>query len=112
MKTLPRRIFLRNAVQLALGTAALGGGLVYAWVIEPDWIEVTHLRLTLPRLSPAFRGYRLVQVSDIHMDHWMTRDRLAGALRLASDQQADLVALTGDFVTHGYQRWSADLTDG
>ena len=113
MRSLSRRTFLRNAIQLALGTAALGaGGLVYARAIEPDWIEVTHLRLTLPRLSPAFRGYRLVQVSDIHMDHWMTRDRLASVVRLASDQQADLVALTGDFVTHGYQRRSADLADG
>lgn len=113
MRSLSRRSFLRTALQLALGTAALGaGGWAYARAIEPEWIEVTHLHLILPRLSPAFRGYRLVQISDIHMDRWMTRDRLAGVMRLANDQRADMVALTGDFVTHGYRGRAADLASG
>lgn len=104
---------LKGAVQLALGTVVLGvGGLVYARSVEPEWIEVTRLRLRLPRLAPAFRGYRMVQISDIHMDRWMTRDRLAGVVRLANEQEADLVALTGDYVTHGYRRRHADLVSG
>ena len=108
-----RRAILKHAVQLAFGTVVLGvGGLVYARSVEPEWIEVTRLRLRLPRLAPAFRGYRLVQISDIHMDRWMTRDRLAGVVRLANEQEADLVALTGDYVTHGYRRRHADLVSG
>ncbi len=113
MAAMSRRSMLKGAVQLALGTVVLGaGGLVYARLVEPEWIEVTRLRLRLPRLAPAFRGYRLVQISDIHMDRWMTRDRLAGVVRLANEQEADLVALTGDYVTHGYRRRHADLVSG
>ena len=111
--SMSRRAMLKGAVQLALGTAALGvGGVVYARSVEPEWIEVTRLRLRLPRLAPAFRGYRLVQISDIHMDRWMTRDRLAGVVRLANEQEADLVVLTGDYVTHGVRRRLEDLVHG
>jgi len=113
MAAMSRRSMLKGAVQLALGTAVLGvGGLVYARSVEPEWIEVTRQRVVLPRLAAAFRGYRLVQLSDIHMDHWMTRDRLAGVVRLVNAQQADLVALTGDYVTHGYRRQHANLVSG
>lgn len=105
MASISRRAMLKHAVHLALGTAVLGvGGLAYARSVEPEWIEVTRLRLRLPRLAPAFRGYRLVQISDIHMDGWMTPERLAGVVRLGNAQQPDLVTLTGDYVTHGYRR--------
>jgi predicted MPP superfamily phosphohydrolase len=105
-----RRQFLSRALQVTLGTAALGaGGLGYATSVEPDWIDVTRLRLTLRRLPPAFHGYRLVQISDIHIDDWM-RERLPGAVRLINDLRPDLVAITGDFITRHPRRYAAALT--
>lgn len=105
-----RRQFLSRALRVTLGTAALGaGGLGYATSVEPDWIEVTRLRLTLRRLPPAFHGYRLVQISDIHIDDWM-QERLPGAVRLINDLRPDLVAITGDFVTRHPRRYAAVLT--
>jgi len=105
-----RRQFLSRALQVTLGTAALGaGGLGYATSVEPDWIDVTRLRLKLRRLPPAFHGYRLVQISDIHIDDWM-QERLPGAVRLINDLGPDLVAITGDFVTRHPQRYAAALT--
>lgn len=81
--------------------AVSGGGGLYAWQIEPDWIEVSTLHLQLPRLQPAFRGYRIIQLSDLHSDDsWMTAGRLAQIVRLANAQQPDLTVITGDFVTH------------
>jgi predicted MPP superfamily phosphohydrolase len=113
MELRSRRSFLKGALQVALGAAALGaGGLLYARAVEPEWIEVSSVAVTLPRLPRSFRGYRLVQVSDIHVDRWMTRDRLAGVVGLVNEQRADLVALTGDYVTHGYRRRAADLASG
>jgi predicted MPP superfamily phosphohydrolase len=66
----------------------------------PAWLEVTHVNLVLPRLDPEFHGYRLVQFSDIHMDGWMGVDRVTQVVELVNQQQPDLVAVTGDFVTH------------
>jgi predicted MPP superfamily phosphohydrolase len=41
-----------------------------------------------------------VHVSDIHMGHWITPERLAGLVELVNAQSPDLVAITGDFVSY------------
>jgi predicted MPP superfamily phosphohydrolase len=86
------------------------GGLRYArrhWGL--DWFEINYLDLTLLRLAPEFRGYRLLQISDIHMDGWMTQARLTAIVDMVNRLQPDLVAITGDFVTYAPQRFVADL---
>ena len=76
-----RRQLLRRMGRLALGGVFVGsGGWEYASAVEPGWLEIQPVTLTLPRLAPAFDGYRVVQFSDIHMSSWMTRARLAEAL--------------------------------
>ena len=87
-----RRVFL-------LGAAALGGVIAYARYVEPYWISLERLTLTLPRLAPAFEGYRIVQISDLHMDGWMTPERIERVVELVNEQQPDLVAITGDYVS-------------
>lgn len=107
---LTRRAFLKAAAQVAVSTTLLStSSLAYAREIEPTWVDITHLRLVLPRLAPAFTGYRLVQISDLHADEWMTRERLAETVALVNQQAPDLVAITGDFVTRRAERYAADL---
>lgn len=79
------------------GTGALGFG--YAWGVEPGWVDVERVEVGLPRLDGAFDGYRIVQVSDVHADGWMTPGRLSDAVRLVNGERPDLVAFTGDLVT-------------
>jgi predicted MPP superfamily phosphohydrolase len=73
--------------------------LIYAKFIEPNWIEINSLQLTIPHLASEFNGYRIVQISDIHRDEWMTTGRLQHIVRLVNEQKPDLVAITGDLVT-------------
>lgn len=73
----------------------------YSASVEPENIQIVEQELILPRLAPAFDGYRLVQISDIHMGTGMTQERLSRIVRMINAQQPDLVAITGDFVTHG-----------
>lgn len=109
MPQVTRRSFLRTALELTLGATALGvGGLAYSTRVEPDWIDLARVRLTLRRVSRAFHGYRLVQISDIHIDSWM-RERLPGVVQLINDQHPDMVAITGDFVTNRPRRYAEDL---
>lgn len=63
-------------------------------------IEVTHRQIELARLPAAFAGLRLVQLSDIHHGLYMPLERVLEAVELANRLQADLVALTGDFVSN------------
>ncbi|MBA2693211.1 MAG: metallophosphoesterase [Rubrobacter sp.] len=91
--------------KLAAGTLAGGaalasaGGLYYASKVEPMNVEIKEVSLVLPRLSAEFDGYRVAQISDIHMDGWMTFERLSKLAHLVNEQEADLIAATGDFVT-------------
>jgi predicted MPP superfamily phosphohydrolase len=96
---LPRRSFLKIMGFLAGEIFLMGaGGMLYATQLEPGWVEITQVGVKLPRLGKALDGFRMVQVSDIHMGGWMDTDRFSYVMKLALAQQADLLALTGDFV--------------
>jgi uncharacterized protein len=108
-----RRVSRRTSSYLSLGAvlgSALAGGLLYAREVEPYWLKVERLTLTLPRLASPFDGYRIVQISDIHMDGWMIPERLGRVVELVNEQEPDLVAITGDFVS-GSARYISDLSD-
>src|SRR5260370_17073105 len=96
-----RRTFIKTALATTVTTTAAGGGAAfYAHQIEPTWIDINTIPVQLPRLNPAFHGYRLVQISDIHTDNsWMTAQRVAQIVNLVNEQKPDLIVITGDFVT-------------
>lgn len=84
----------------------IGAGLpawFYATQVEPLATEVTQVRLVLPRLGREFSGFRLVQLSDLHVGGWMTPERLEAAVTTVLELAPEAVAITGDFV-HGYDR--------
>ncbi|MBV9454506.1 MAG: metallophosphoesterase [Rubrobacter sp.] len=109
---IPHRTFLRVLAGTAIGGTLAGmSGLCYAQKFAPENIEVTNVSLTLPRLTPLFDGYRIVQISDIHMDDWMTFGRLTGIIELINEQKADLIAITGDFVTYSAKFNDEELID-
>jgi predicted MPP superfamily phosphohydrolase len=67
-------------------------------------LEVTHQRIRLARLPKAFEGFRIVQLSDLHVSAFMTADEIRRYAAIANGLKPDLVALTGDFVT-----WDASV---
>jgi predicted MPP superfamily phosphohydrolase len=98
-KAITRRDFLKLAAYaIGLGGVATLGGLEYTMQIEPAWVEVNRVALKLPRLHSAFSGFRLAQISDIHMGGWMNRARLDKVVQLILDEAPDAVAITGDYL--------------
>lgn len=92
---------LRRVASAAFGGLLLGaGGLIYAREIETRWLEVRPVTLTLPRLAREFDGYRVVQIGDIHLEDWTKPRRLNRIVELVNDQRADLIAITGDFLSY------------
>ncbi len=63
-------------------------------------IEVTEHRIRLHGLPEAFRGFRIVHLSDIHHGLFVPLGAVVEAVELANQLEPDLVALTGDFVTY------------
>lgn len=87
------------------------GGLTYASKIEPSWLEVKRVTLTLPRLPAKFHGYKIVQISDLHIE-WMGRERLLEIAAISNSETPDLVALTGDYVTRVFESSVEELPPG
>ncbi len=81
---------------MAAGAGALGA-LLYAVAVEPYAIRVVCLEMRAPRLPPAFDGYTVCQVSDLHTSQMGRRERLIRDL-MGTLPAPDLVAVTGDLV--------------
>src|SRR5690349_7806214 len=65
---------------------------------EPKEFRVETVRLTLRRLPPGFSGFRIVQISDIHMGGWMNPERLQHVADMVLAQKPDVLLITGDFL--------------
>jgi uncharacterized protein len=61
-------------------------------------VEVTHQRIRLARLPKAFEGFRIAQLSDIHISPFMPADEIRRCVTIANRLKADLVVLTGDYL--------------
>ncbi|HEX5031309.1 MAG TPA: metallophosphoesterase [Candidatus Eisenbacteria bacterium] len=89
---LTRRGFLR-----AVGATALSGG-VYACGIEPTWLETVRMEIALESLDPAFQGYVVAQISDLHVGSGVPLPYLRRAVDAVNAARPDLVVVTGDIV--------------
>jgi uncharacterized protein len=65
---------------------------------EPKEFKVETVQIALKRLSPMFSGFRIVQISDIHMGGWMNPERLQRVADLVIAQKPDVLLITGDFL--------------
>jgi predicted MPP superfamily phosphohydrolase len=80
------------------GTAATAG--IYAWRIEPHWVEVVQRPLPILNLPVSLEGKRLVQISDLHIGPRVDDHYLMAALDRVRDLGPDILVLTGDFMTY------------
>lgn len=76
-----------------------------------DWMEVSAVNLTLPRLPAEFDRYRIVQISDLHVGTWLKPSNLEQAVQVVNAQEPDLVVITGDFVTYLPEHYAPAIID-
>ncbi|MGP8244934.1 MAG: metallophosphoesterase [Bryobacteraceae bacterium] len=92
-----RRQFLERTAAMVTGAPFVAGayGLLYGRLN----LETTSPRIHLARLPGAFEGFRICQLSDIHIGPFMPAGEIRKYAAIANQLQADLIVLTGDFVT-------------
>ena len=94
---LNRRLFLARASAVAAGAASIGlVGVGTANAVGPP--DMLRVPMRLPRLDPAFNGFRIAVVSDIHLGPLAGRARTERIVRMINQTEPDLVAIVGDLV--------------
>jgi predicted MPP superfamily phosphohydrolase len=85
-----------------IGTGATAAGLaLYSGEIARHELDVVNRPIAITNLPTAFHGYRIVQISDIHLDEYTEPFFLEHIVNKVNTLAPDLVLLTGDFITHG-----------
>ena len=69
-------------------------------LIEPQWVEITQHEISIANLPPAFEGFSIVQLTDLHHSSIVTLDYLQACFRQVVDLQPDLVVMTGDYINY------------
>jgi predicted MPP superfamily phosphohydrolase len=92
-----RRDFLALAANTAIAAPFAGGayGLLYGRLN----LETVERPIRLANLPAAFHGFRIAQMSDIHIGPFMPAEQIRKFVDIANARKPDLVVLTGDFVT-------------
>jgi predicted MPP superfamily phosphohydrolase len=75
-------------------------------------IRIRANEVVIPRLPAAFEGFRLLHLSDVHLD--MDRDNLHALVERVRETEYDLCVITGDFraSTYGDYRPAVDAMAG
>lgn len=93
-----RKHFLKKLLQLsAVGALPF----LYAWQVEPFWVEFVERKLPIRNLPKELKGKILMQISDLHVGNRFDWNFLIESFRKAQQFNPDFVVYTGDYVNHG-----------
>ncbi len=78
------------------------GGTLYATLIygfsNKYNYRVRKITLSFPNLPPAFKGLKIVQVSDIHSGSFNNREKVSRGVDMVLQEKPDIILFTGDLV--------------
>jgi uncharacterized protein len=74
-----------------------------------EHFQLEEVEVIIPKLDPAFDGYRLANISDIHLGQWITPKHLHGVVKLINQEKPDSITITGDFVSYILEDFKNDL---
>lgn len=94
-QAIPRSAFL-SWVGLGIGGGLLGS-LIYGFSNKYNY-KVHQVKLSYPNLPAAFKGLKIVQISDIHSGSFQNKQAVQHGIDMILAQNADLVLFTGDLV--------------
>lgn len=92
-----RRLFLSRVVAASVGAAS---GLIGAdgLVNVARGYEVRRIRIPMAKLPASASGYRIVQLTDVHVGPTIGRAFVEGMVREANGLAPDMIVITGDLV--------------
>jgi uncharacterized protein len=104
-----RREFLRQSFAIGtsfvvLGMASCG---VYTYLTKA---KVKKISVKINNLPDVFNGFRIVQISDLHIGQLMTKKTLADIVDTVNALKPDLIAITGDLADGSIHKLKGEIT--
>lgn len=93
-----RRKFIQNSFYGIAGVSFLSG--LYAWQIEPFWLEFVEEKMPIKNLPQHLEGKSLMQISDIHIGNRFDYNYIIESFKKAQNLNPDFVVYTGDYVSY------------
>lgn len=100
-----KKIFKRdsvyfNIIRIILSVFAVLTMLVSAY-ITPRNFELTYVQVPITNLPAAFDGFKILQLSDIHLGSWDKKfNKLIPVIKLVNEQNPDIIVFSGDMVNN------------
>lgn len=86
---------------VGLGSGAVLAAMVLDGIVFGKYRHKARIvKLKLKNLPASFKGYKIVQISDVHSGSFQNPKKLQHAIDLINEQKADLVLFTGDMVNN------------
>jgi uncharacterized protein len=92
-----RRYFFKTATAAAGAAPFLGA--VYGFASERLNYQVHRVEIPVSNLPAALDGFKITQLSDIHLSSYMPRLQVRRAIAMANELGGDVAVVTGDFIT-------------
>lgn len=92
-----RRTFIKKTFLGLTGAGLLSG--LYAWQLEPFWLEFVKLKMPIKNLPSYLVGKTLMQISDIHIGNRFDYHFIIDSFKKAKAFNPDFVVYTGDYVS-------------
>lgn len=102
-------LFLKEKINLIRHAGLLVGMFVvlvflHGAFINPLNIETKKIDIEVYNLPTEFEGYKIAQISDIHLGSWGKHAKyLETAIYAVNKQEADILVFTGDIVNNSYK---------
>ena len=91
----------RRAIWMALARLGLTGA--HALPLNRRWVDIHRRAMPLAHVDPAFHGFKIVQISDLHYSPVVWSRYLVQLIGYVNEIEPDLVVVTGDLITGGYR---------
>jgi uncharacterized protein len=91
-----RNVLLSSLNAGKIGASSLLAG--YGFGSARDRPAIAEVRVPLRGLPPSLEGFRIAQITDLHVGPTIKRDYVAAVVEAINELDVDLVAITGDLV--------------
>lgn len=78
---------------------------------KPELFDLVNVNVKINDLPFTFHNYRIINLTDIHLGHWISPEYLNGVTDYVNSLNPDMITLTGDYVSYILEGYEDDLLD-